>query len=394
MWSGNAPCCSTSGYCGSGTAWCGTDGRGGQPTFSFCIPTSPTDPPLPPSPPRPPLRPHLPCQGRRPPQPPTGPTVLSVMSTAIALTWYVPELPCGPQINLYRVMVRREDSGEIEAHHNLYDIDAGSYDYQGGDLPPGFDAYTIDGGTQFNYTLSSLNASTTYFISLRPGNGKGLGNESEATTVTTVGTPPTPPISPPPPLPMAGRGAWSGLGDFALFVALAFLGGVFAGVYQLVKRARNHQDLRGLLMEEAITVRMNRSMNRSQHADAEGALSGSHGSKMALSDAKSKLPPIAPPPIAPPPRSELEIAVHATAEKLGLISSANSKQRRRSVKFADESGTLAGLQGTGDEGDRFLIDPRSLVFGRPEDAARGVEAYLGVDVNVLRRNMAKGVCCR
>ena len=68
----------------------------------------------------------------------------------------------------------------------------------------------------------------------------------------------------------------------------------------------------------------------------------------------------------------------------------SSELHRTLLRIADELDGLYQLKGRSGA-SRFLVEPRQLVFGQPVEAARGVEHYMNVDKNDIRRGMIDGV---
>lgn len=52
---------------------------------------------------------------------------------------------------------------------------------------------------------------------------------------------------------------------------------------------------------------------------------------------------------------------------------------------------LYNLENRAGEASRFLVEPRQLVFGKPVEAAHGVELYMNVTANDVRSGMIDGV---
>jgi hypothetical protein len=69
----------------------------------------------------------------------------------------------------------------------------------------------------------------------------------------------------------------------------------------------------------------------------------------------------------------------------------DSELHRELLRIADQLGGLYQLAAGRAGPSRFLLEPRQLVFGQPVEAARGVEHYMNVDTNDVRRGMIDGV---
>ena len=88
--------------------------------------------------------------------------------------------------------------------------------------------------------------------------------------------------------------------------------------------------------------------------------------------------------------SEGRKRVHA--EQRTKAARTRNELHSRLLQFADETGGMyEGEMDTGPRPSRFLVEPRQLVFGQPVEAARGVEHYMNVPLNDVRRGMIDGI---